>query len=75
MSDLEKVISLENEIEASFMEDILNDSEIPFIIESHHSLAFDGIFQVEEWGYIKAERKYHQKIKELYENMLNNLEE
>ncbi|MEJ6950520.1 hypothetical protein [Natronospora cellulosivora (SeqCode)] len=74
MSDLKRVISLSNQIEAHFMEEILNDRDIPFIIESHHSLAFDGIFQVEEWGFIKAETKYHQEIKEIYQEILDNLD-
>ncbi|MFW5971979.1 MAG: hypothetical protein ACOCRL_00705 [Bacillota bacterium] len=74
MSELKKVLVLNNEIEASLMQDILDDEEIPYMITPYRDIAYDGIFQVEGWGHIAAEMKYHQEILNIYAELLETLE-
>ena len=67
MSRLKKILVLNNEVEASLIEDILNEREIPFNIETYYSQAYDGIFQMSRgWGYIESEEKYAEKILSIY---------
>ena len=75
MGKFQKVIILNNEIEASIMDDILNDREIQHMTVSYHSLAYDGIFQVKGWGYIDALPEDHQEIKDIYQEILDSFEE
>ena len=70
MSHLEKIIILEDEVEAALMEDILSAREIPFIIKSYDCLAYDGIFQTNwGWGHIEAEPRYREIIAEIYNDV------
>ncbi len=75
MGKFQKVVLLNNEIEANIMDDILNDRDIPHMTVSYHSLAYDGIFQVEGWGHIDALPEDHQEIKDIYQEILESFEE
>ena len=67
MGSLEKIIVLEDEIEAALMEDILNARDIPFIIITYDCLAYDGIFQNNwGWGHIEASPCYRETIEQIY---------
>ena len=70
MSQLEKIVVLEDEIEASLMESILQEREIPFLLKSYDCLAYDGIFQNNwGWGHIEARPEYRQEIEEIYRDL------
>lgn len=73
MDDYIKIIELNNEIEASIMEDILADRDIPYLIISYHSLAYDGIFQIGGWGHIEADPQYQEEIKEIYQKAVKEI--
>ena len=74
--DIEKILVLDNEFEAKLMEDILNEEEIPFTIQSYVNGPYDGIWQNQKgWGHIEADKKYKEEIFSLYEEMKNNLKE
>ncbi|MCF8009372.1 MAG: hypothetical protein K9K32_06365 [Halanaerobiales bacterium] len=77
MSDFIKVLILDNEIEASIMEDILDDREIPHLIQSYNVKGFDGVFQLHQgWGHIEAEEEYMNEIIEIYNDLKqSNFEE
>jgi len=67
MENTEKILVLENQIEAKLMEEILTDKDIPFIIRSYHDSAYDGLWQMQSgWGHIEAPPKYKEKILEVY---------
>ncbi len=70
MSNLEKIIVLEDEVEASLMEDILQERGIPFLIKTYDCLAYDGIFQVNwGWGHIEADPEYRAEIEKIHQEI------
>lgn len=75
MGKYQKVVILNNEIEASIMKDILNERQIPHVFVSYHSLAYDGIFQIGGWGHIEARPEDHQEIITIYQEILEDFEQ
>ena len=70
----EKIIILENEFEASLMEEILEEKEIPFVIQSYVSGPYDGIWKSQKgWGHIEADPKYKDEIIRIYENIQDEI--
>jgi len=70
MKEYKKVITLNNEIEAKLMEEILKEREIPHIIQSYYSFAYGVIFQTNRgWGHIEAESKYYDEIVSIYNDL------
>lgn len=70
MSEYKKILILENEIEAKLMGEILKDKNIPHIIQSYGSAAFDGLFQRDwGWGHIESEIKYSNEIISTYKDL------
>lgn len=70
MDNFKKIVTLNNEIEAKLMEEILKDRNIPFLINSYHSIAYGGIFQVSKgWGYIESDSRYEEEIKSIYNDL------
>ncbi len=64
--EFEKISVLESDIEAQFIESILNEQEIPHRMQSFHDTAYDGLFQVQKgWGVIYAPPSYKQEIIEI----------
>lgn len=61
-----KILTLENEIEAYRIKDILDSEGIPHIIRSYHDAAYDGLFQGQYgWGALEADEKDEKRIIEL----------
>ena len=73
MKDFEKILVLENEIEASLMESILKERNIPHRLRSYHDLAYDGLFQVQKgWGHIEAPFNFKDEIITIHEDLSRN---
>ena len=61
-----KIITLENEMEAFRIKDILDSEGIAHIIRSYHDSAYDGLFQGQYgWGALEADEKDEERIMEL----------
>ncbi len=61
-----RIITLDNEIEALRIKDILDSEGIPHIIRSYHDAAYDGLFQGQHgWGALEADEKDEKRILEL----------
>ena len=55
MEPFEKILILENEIEARLLGSVLAEQDIPHRIRSYHDSAYDGIYQVQKgWGALMA---------------------
>jgi len=66
MEDFAKVMVLENDIEASLLDSILNERGIPHMMNSYHDTAYDGLYQtLKGWGHVNAPVSYHEEIKEI----------
>lgn len=65
-----KILVLNNAIEASLIDGLLNEREIPHVIRSYHDSAYDGMFQLQYgWGQLDAPEEFRDEIIHLYENM------
>ncbi len=63
MENYEKIVVLENEIQAQLLDSILEDQKIPHIMRSYHDSAMDGLFQGQYgWGHVEAPLKYKDQI-------------
>jgi hypothetical protein len=66
MDDYVTLDIIEDEIEASLLESILEERDIPHQIISFHDTAFNGLFQTQKgWGKINAPSSYHHEIREI----------
>ncbi|PKM41932.1 MAG: hypothetical protein CVV03_11110 [Firmicutes bacterium HGW-Firmicutes-8] len=75
MCENQKIAVLENEVEASFLETILMEREIPFNIRSYHDSAYDGLFQlVKGWGAVYAPVDFKDEILEILNELRNSQE-
>ncbi|WP_418792432.1 hypothetical protein [Phosphitispora sp. TUW77] len=75
MFENQKIAVLENQVEASFLETILKERQIPFNIKSYHDAAYDGIFQiVKGWGAVFAPINFKDEILEILNEIRNSIE-
>ncbi|MFP4562189.1 MAG: hypothetical protein ACLFRY_02660 [Spirochaetia bacterium] len=71
----EKIVELENEIEAGLMKAVLDERDIPFRIRSYHDSAYDGIFQAQlGWGHIEAPAEFTDQIRRIHSDILADSE-
>jgi len=70
MEEFEKILVLENEIEARLLDSVLNERNIPHRIRSYYDSAYDGIFQTQKgWGVVLAPPEYEEEILSIYEDL------
>ncbi|HOU02341.1 MAG TPA: hypothetical protein PK719_01730 [Bacteroidales bacterium] len=70
MTDTVRILILKNQVEASLLDEILKERDIPHIIKSYHDLAYDGLWQTPTaWGQLDAPEQYKEEILKLYEEM------
>lgn len=67
-----KIVTLNNEFEATMIKEILDVNEIPHMIRSFHDTAYDGVFQAQYgWGVLEADEKDEVRILELIKEILD----
>jgi len=67
-----KILTLNSEIEALGIKDILDSKEIPYIIRSFHDSAYDGLFQNQYgWGVLEADEADEESILDLLKETKN----
>ena len=70
MERYEIIVVLDNEIEASLMEEILTEREIPHILKSYRDSAYDGLFQVQKgWGHVLAPVEFKEEILAIHKDL------
>ena len=70
MSNPVKILSLKNEFEATLIDGILTEKQIPHIIRSYHDSAYDGLWQTQSaWGHLEAPEEYREEILMTYSEM------
>ena len=68
----EKIIDLNNGFEASLLEEVLTDRDIPFIVRSYADTAYDGVFQVQlGWGHLEAPLNFKDEIISIYNDIIS----
>lgn len=75
MVKYEKIIVVNNEVEARLMESILKEEEIPYLLKSYHDSAYDGIWQAQKgWGHIEAPSDCKDRILAIYKDIIESQE-
>ena len=70
MEKTERIVVLDNQIQAKLIEEILTEKKIPFIIRSYHDSVYDGLWQMQTgWGHIEASAEYKDEILEVYNSI------
>jgi hypothetical protein len=70
MESYEKILVLNNEFEASLLEEVLTDRKIPHGIVTSDDTALGGIIEMEfGWGYVEAPERYRQEINKIFEEI------
>ncbi len=66
-----KILVLNSQIEASLIDEILTDRNIPHMLRSYHDLVYDGLWATDTvWGELDAPPEYREQITEIYNMML-----
>jgi len=69
-------LAMDNQFEAGIFTALLKEEGIPFTVVNHHSVAYDGLFQMTMgWGHLEIPVEYQQKAAELYQNYKKSLTE
>jgi outer membrane protein assembly factor BamE (lipoprotein component of BamABCDE complex) len=70
MEPYQKILILENEMEAQRFSSILEKEGIPHVVRSYHDSVYDGIFQSQRgWGHLEAPEEYKEQILALYDDL------
>lgn len=70
MDDYIKTATLDNEIETRLLVSILEEREIPHILQSYHDTAYDGLFQTQKgWGIIRVPPEHRQEVREILDEL------
>ena len=73
MAKNEKILTLDNQIQAKLLEEILTEKGIPSIMRSYHDSAYDGLWQVQSgWGHVEAPAVYRDEILTIYNKIKGN---
>lgn len=70
MDKTEKIVVLNNQIEANLLDQILTKRNIPHIIRSYYDSAYDGLWQAHSgWGHVEAPAEFREEILKIYSEM------
>ncbi len=60
---MEHIATLDNEVQATLVDAVLSDRNIPHIMQSYHDSAYDGLFQLQKgWGVVLASPDFKDEI-------------
>jgi hypothetical protein len=70
MNKAVKILSFNNEFEATLLSEILTNKVIPHLIRSYHDSAYDGLWQNQSgWGHLEAPEEYREEILQVFNEM------
>ena len=68
MKKKKKLVEIDTDFDATFMDGILTEKEIPHVMVSYSTTPFINLFQTQKgWGHISAPSQFLQEIEILYE--------
>ena len=75
MERFEKIVVLENEVQAEVVEGALTNQGIPHRFRCYHDSALDGVLQgTYGWGHIEAPVEFKERILEIVRNIEPTIE-
>ena len=70
MPEYRKILTLQNEIQATALEAELKSRNIPHLIRSYHDAMYNGIYQqTKGWGIVEASPEYESEILEIFTDL------
>lgn len=70
-----KILTLNNEIEAKLLSEILKERNIPHLIRSYHDSVYDGLWQIQAgWGHLEAPEAYKEEITRIYAELSDQIQ-
>ena len=70
MDKLEKIIVLDNEVQAELVDSVLSERGIPHLMRSYYDSALDGLYQARSgWGHIEAPQSFRDEILAVIEDI------
>jgi len=67
---LERIVTLDTEVQAELVDAVLSDRKIPHIMQSYHDSAYDGLFQMQKgWGVLLAPPDFKAEILAVLEDI------
>jgi hypothetical protein len=61
------VISIDQQIEAAYLESVLKDRDIPYVLVSYYDTAYAGLFQSQDgWGHVEVPMEHADEVRTLY---------
>jgi hypothetical protein len=65
-----RILVFKNEIEATLLDEILNERDIPHMVRTFHDSAYDGMWQTDTaWGFLEADEENREEILKIYNEM------
>ncbi len=66
----EKIVVIDNEVQACLICPLLDEQKIPYFAKSYHDMAYDGLFQNSKgWGHIEAPPEFKNEIIKIKESL------
>lgn len=63
MDKLEKIAVLDSEVQAELVDSVLEERDIPHLMQSYHDSAYDGVFQTHlGWGHVEAPVTFRDEV-------------
>ncbi len=60
---LERIATLDSEVQAGLVDAVLSDRGIPHLMQTYHDSAYDGIFQTQQgWGVLLAPPQFKAEV-------------
>lgn len=73
MNEEKARLALENQVEASLLDLMLQEDGVPHFVRSYHDRAYDGLWQFQEgWGYVETPMRYASGVQVLLELIRHN---
>ncbi len=70
MNHIVRIATLDNEIQAQLVGQLLTERSVPHIIRSYHDTAYDGVFQTTQgWGCVEADEEFRDKVLSVMANI------
>jgi len=73
MGDEKKRLALQNQVEASLLDALLQQDGVPHFVHSFHDRAYDTLWQFQfGWGYVETPARYAGGVEALLELIRHN---
>jgi hypothetical protein len=70
MATFQKIVVLDDEMQAQFVDSVLTDQDIPHVMRSYRDSALDGLFQGPHgWGHVEAPEEYRDQINRIVKDL------